>query len=129
MHRSLTLGPLLLALGACPAKTPPVAPQGEPPVTPETEPPPSSDTPTASMEPAADHPELAERVLEKFADNSRCELLGVCGELAIVDCGSAVDGPLYYVQRDDLSTVSTCGGACMSPDGCTNCPPAQWQCK
>jgi hypothetical protein len=43
-----------------------------------------------------------------------------------VDCKAAVDGPYYYVRRESLEVVSTCGGACMR--GCTNCPPSDWTC-
>lgn len=69
-------------------------------------------------------PELATRIKEKFGD--RCKYERACGELVGVDCGAAVDGPYYYVTRKDLTTVSTCGGACRR--GCTDCPPKAWTC-
>ncbi len=69
-------------------------------------------------------PELATRIQEKFGD--RCKYERACGDLVGVDCGAAVDGPYYYVTRKDLTTVSTCGGACRR--GCTDCPPKAWTC-
>ncbi|WP_375768602.1 hypothetical protein NR798_44140 [Archangium gephyra] len=56
-----------------------------------------------------------------------------CGALTGVDCGSAVDGPYYYVETDTGRVVETCGGACMGgprPDEglCVECPPRQWTC-
>ena len=70
-------------------------------------------------------PALAARVREKFGE--RCKLERSCGELLGVDCGAAVDGPYSYVQRADLKTVATCGGACMT-GRCTDCPPKAWTC-
>lgn len=41
------------------------------------------------------------------------------------DCGSAVDGPAYYLRESDGSLISTCGGACMR--GPTQTEPKQWE--
>lgn len=71
-----------------------------------------------------DDPALTTRVQERFGE--RCRPERFCGELLGVDCGAAVDGPYYYVQKTDLKPISTCGGACMR--GCTNCPPKAWTC-
>ena len=82
------------------------------------------DCPTLSAQPPPD-PALAARVQDKFGE--RCKLERSCGELLGVDCGAAVDGPYYYVQKSDLKTVATCGGACMG-GRCTDCPPKAWTC-
>lgn len=74
--------------------------------------------------PPIDDPALTARVQERFGE--RCRPERTCGELLGVDCGAAVDGPYYYVQRADLKKISTCGGACMR--GCTDCPPKAWTC-
>lgn len=58
-----------------------------------------------------------------------------CNNLVRVDCGAAVDGPLYYLNKETGEQVSICGGACMLPKGyqievCkTLCPPKEWNCK
>jgi hypothetical protein len=57
-----------------------------------------------------------------------CDLQRVCGDLAYVDCGSAVDGPAYYINAA-LDVVATCGGACMNPAEPCNCPPDGWTCN
>ena len=49
-----------------------------------------------------------------------------------LDCGAAVDGPAYYFDEASGALISTCGGACMTPDPeqqeiCrTLCPPPGW---
>ena len=54
------------------------------------------------------------------------------GGLVAVECGSEVDGPLYYFDNRNGATLMTCGGACDMPDAmrregqCTACPPPQW---
>ena len=135
---------LLLTLAGCDGATSPAS--SPPPATPT---PSSTDKPAdkpadkpvddganfASPKPASDSkaepppggppdPALAARIKEKFGD--RCSYERACGELVGVDCGAAVDGPYYYVTRKDLTTVSTCGGACRM--GCTDCPPKAWTC-
>jgi hypothetical protein len=75
--------------------------------------------------PAKASPELTARIQRDFGE--RCRYERSCGELVGVDCDSAVDGPYYYVHRETLAVVSTCGGACMS-GSCTNCPPSVWTC-
>jgi hypothetical protein len=67
---------------------------------------------------------LSYRVASRFPD---CRLERECGDLLGVDCDSAVDGPYWYVRKDDLSVVAGCGGLCMKGH-CTNCPPKEWTC-
>ena len=55
-----------------------------------------------------------------------CKLIERCGDLLLVDCNSAADGPAYYLNAATAQRVATCGGACMR--GCTNCPPQGWTC-
>jgi hypothetical protein len=69
-------------------------------------------------------PELAEKIRRTFGEKCRYERS--CGDMIGVDCESAVDGPYYYVRRDTLAVVSTCGGTCRL--GCTDCPPKAWTC-
>jgi hypothetical protein len=57
-----------------------------------------------------------------------CRLAGVCGELTAVDCGAAVDGPLYYVNNYDGEIVGKCGGYCMGQNCEGKCPPPEWTC-
>jgi len=58
-----------------------------------------------------------------------------CNNIAEVDCDSAVDGPLYYFERDTGKEISICGGYCMDADPertayCqTMCPPKEWICN
>ncbi|HEY0135180.1 MAG TPA: hypothetical protein VGB85_13925 [Nannocystis sp.] len=117
-------------------KTPPKTPSATPPKTPPDE---GDDNPgfadpktAAGDEPApatppktAEDPALAAKITKQFGE--RCKLERSCGDLLGVDCQSAVDGPYYYVQRRDLKTVATCGGACRRT-GCTDCPPKAWTC-
>jgi hypothetical protein len=150
--RSLTLALLLLGC-ACdgPASPPPAAPPA-PAAQPTPDPAPAA-TPSATSPatppadgddnpgfadpktaagdappPAApktdDDPALAAKITRQFGE--RCKLERSCGDLLGIDCQSAVDGPYYYVQRRDLKTVATCGGACRR--GCTDCPPKAWTC-
>jgi hypothetical protein len=130
----------LAALAACsgpPAPAPATTPPTTPATTPPTTTPPASDSAgfadpktddDAQAEPAKPggppDPELVARITQTFGE--RCKYERACGELVGIDCDSAVDGPYYYVQRSDLKTVSTCGGACRS--GCTDCPPKAWTC-
>ncbi|MEZ4451408.1 MAG: hypothetical protein R3B09_18150 [Nannocystaceae bacterium] len=86
--------------------------------------PPPTDDPIQNP-PPPDDPALAARVREKFGEG--CRLERICGDMAGVDCNSAADGPYYYVRKADLSTITTCGGACMG-GGCTECPPKGWTC-
>lgn len=64
-----------------------------------------------------------------------CSKAVVCVDLAYVDCGSAVDGPSYYLNRKTGARISTCGGACWLPDSAqaeacrTRCPPKEWTCS
>ena len=61
-----------------------------------------------------------------LAGEMKCRLAQQCGELILVDCNSAADGPAYYIDQRASELLATCGGACMH--GCTNCPPPEWNC-
>ena len=61
-----------------------------------------------------------------LAGAMKCTLAQQCGELILVDCNSAADGPAYYIDQQASKLLATCGGACMR--GCTNCPPPEWNC-
>jgi hypothetical protein len=61
-----------------------------------------------------------------LAGEMKCSLAQQCGELILVDCNSAADGPAYYIDQQASKLLATCGGACMH--GCTNCPPPEWNC-
>ncbi len=135
--RSLTLALLL----ACACSGPPASTPSATPPTPATTPaapapandgddnPGFADPKTPADEPPApaktpDDPALAAKITKQFGEH--CKLERSCGDLLGVDCQSAVDGPYYYVNRRDLKTVATCGGACRR--GCTDCPPKAWTC-
>jgi hypothetical protein len=138
-----TLLALVLCLTACAAPgegNPTAAPPPEPAETPTTitkkpaEPDPedvggfadpkhTEDPAPAPAQPV--DPELDARIKQRFGDNCRYERS--CGDMIGVDCNAAADGPYYYVQRTDLKTVATCGGACMG-GRCTDCPPKAWTC-
>jgi hypothetical protein len=53
-----------------------------------------------------------------------CKFVEQSGDLVLIDCNSAADGPAYYVDQSSTRVVATCGGACMR--GCTGCPPPGW---
>ena len=76
--------------------------------------------------------EYPEGSLDLSALPGGCEKAATCGDFVGVDCGSAVDGPYYYVRRDTGKIIQICGGACMSPERkpgvCEQCPPAEWTC-
>ncbi len=61
-----------------------------------------------------------------LAGEMKCRLAQQCGELILVDCNSAADGPAYYIDQRASKLLATCGGACMR--GCTHCPPPEWNC-
>ena len=65
--------------------------------------------------------------LSGIAGSMSCKLVQECGELALIDCNSAADGPAYYVDQKAKRLLATCGGACMH--GCTGCPPKEWTCE
>jgi len=66
---------------------------------------------------------------------SRCELIARCNGIVKVDCGAAVDGPLYYFDEDTVELINCCGGCCFTPDPAKqedcrlNCPPPGWTCS
>lgn len=79
-----------------------------------------------------DSVQIAAYVKEHYPN---CSAPVLCGDLAYVDCGSAVDGPSYYLEKKTGKRISACGGACWIPQGeqvevCkTLCPPKQWTCR
>lgn len=113
--------------------------ESQPPPPAKTETPPADDggddgagfaAPPQPEEPPREPPgppvsaELAAEIKRTFGESCRYERS--CGDMIGVDCNAAADGPYYYVRRDTLAVVSTCGGACMR--GCTDCPPKAWTC-
>lgn len=58
-----------------------------------------------------------------------CNIEKTCGDLVGIDCKSEVDGPYYYVEKSTGKIISSCGGICDSPNGCSNCPPKEWDCE
>ena len=56
-----------------------------------------------------------------------CRFIQECGDVVLIDCNSAADGPAYYIDRRAAKLLATCGGACMR--GCTGCPPPTWTCE
>jgi hypothetical protein len=58
---------------------------------------------------------------------SSCKFIQECGDVILIDCNSAADGPAYYVDRRAAKVLATCGGACMR--GCVGCPPTAWTCE
>jgi len=75
--------------------------------------------------------------INKFVkENYRCSSEPkFCNNLVMLDCGAKVDGPLYYLNKNNGEQISVCGGACLFPQGkqievCrTLCPPKEWNCK
>jgi hypothetical protein len=61
-----------------------------------------------------------------LAGGMHCRLAQECGDLILVDCNSAADGPAYYLDQRASKLLATCGGACVR--GCTGCPPPEWTC-
>ena len=48
-----------------------------------------------------------------------CQIVHTCDDMAYVDCGAAVDGPAYYLDKD-LEIIGTSGGLCEQ--GCSGAP-------
>jgi len=59
--------------------------------------------------------------------NMGCRLERICGNIAGVDCKSAIDGPYDYFDMTDWRSVAQCGGRCRGGQ-CTNCPPKELKC-
>ena len=77
------------------------------------------------------------RVIEKRYPG--CAAPVYCGDMVRVDCGAAVDGPLYFLDGKSGEEISACGGACWAPESVlreegrleacrTLCPPPEWTC-
>ena len=68
-------------------------------------------------------------------DQTQCDAIEYCNDVGRLDCGSKVDGPLYYFNMHSEEIISVCGGACFNPGEdqqlvCeTMCPPPQWSCE
>lgn len=82
---------------------------------------------------SADADENGQTHVDLSALPNGCVVDETCGNLVGVDCGSAVDGPYYYLEKDTSRIVETCGGACMGgpkpdQDVCVECPPREWNC-
>ena len=62
-----------------------------------------------------------------------CEIERICGKQVGVDCGSAADGPYYYVDGETGDIMERCGGYCFAanpaPGECESCPPQDWTCE
>lgn len=64
---------------------------------------------------------------KKYGEN--CSEIGTCGNLVAIDCGSAADGPLYYIKADTGEVACYAGGFCMN-GGCKACPALkEWTCE
>lgn len=64
----------------------------------------------------------------------RCTEKRTCGDLVELDCNSAVDGPLYYIDMAKQKIIEKCGGWCHAPQElvepyCKECPPKIWKCQ
>jgi hypothetical protein len=79
----------------------------------------------ARRELGAEHVRLLARA--GLAKVEGCRVVQECGDLVLIDCNSAADGPAYYLDRKSANVLATCGGACMR--GCTDCPPKGWTCE
>ena len=55
----------------------------------------------------------------KIKYGSDCTGVRTCDDMIYVDCGAAVDGPAYYLDKN-LEIIGTAGGLCMA--GCTGAP-------
>lgn len=93
--------------------------------------------PGVTYQAASDDPRLPEGALRRLVLSDLpggCTLDARCGDLVGVDCGSAADGPYYYVEALSGRILEYCGGACMVPPSpgspyCRRCPPAGWTCR
>ena len=63
---------------------------------------------------------------------ANCHQVATCGRFAFIDCGSAADGPAYYVDEPAQCVLEVCGGfAPPAGDGgveARSCPPVEWTC-
>jgi hypothetical protein len=55
----------------------------------------------------------------KMKYGPECTITRTCDDMVYVDCGAAVDGPAYYLDKN-LEIIGTSGGFCMA--GCTGAP-------
>jgi hypothetical protein len=51
-----------------------------------------------------------------------CSIVETCDDMVYIDCGAAVDGPAYYLDKN-LEFIGPSGGLCMQ--GCTG-SPKEW---
>ena len=54
-----------------------------------------------------------------------CSIVQACDEMLYIDCGAAVDGPAYFLDKN-LEVIGTSGGLCVQ--GCTGAPDAWKEC-
>jgi hypothetical protein len=70
----------------------------------------------------------------KITYSKNCKLIDSCGALAVIDCGAAVDAPLYFIETKKSQLIQCCGGCCDTTQRkgtqCSQCPPTEWtKCK
>ena len=73
-----------------------------------------------------------EQQITELLGSNRCRAPVTCGKVSALDCGSEVDGPLYYFETATKCVLEICGGACMASadgGGCVHCPPPEWTCS
>jgi hypothetical protein len=46
-----------------------------------------------------------------------CKFIQECGDVILVDCNAAADGPAYYIDRRSTRLLARCGSANVSPSG------------
>ena len=62
----------------------------------------------------------------KMKYGPECKIERSCNDMVYVDCGAAVDGPAYYLDKD-LEIIGTSGGLCMQ--GCSGAPEEWTTCN
>ncbi len=77
--------------------------------------------------------ELHFNILPIYSGPLTCDMPRKCGDIVMVDCMSAVDGPQNYYNNVTGEVVMYCGGACLGGDlsdpmRCQACPPPEWGC-
>jgi len=66
---------------------------------------------------------------------TNCNLINKCEDIALINCQSEVDGPLFYVNFTTNKLIQCCGGCCdtdeVNKNGttCMQCPPKEWTCS
>lgn len=64
---------------------------------------------------------------------NECVRWTTCNWIVEIDCGAAVDGPLYFVAEESGEIIEYCGGYCDTPTPgtwkCVHCPPRTRDCN